>query len=401
MEGGWKWVRDPRGPRHEIGQECDAAGVKFRRRSVVSDVTDLCVDHLRAERSEFDAIAEWINTPECAIDLDAGGKRTPTDDLFMPTRMTACLPSEGEPTRWLAFLERVLPDPEVRAYIQRLCFYLLYGHNREHILAFLYGEGRNGKGVFTRTLAGIMGDYAMTADPDTFMLTRHAQHRQVFARMVGRRLVAIDEIPQGATWNDARIKQCSGGDPIEANFMRENSFEFTPAFTLFISGNHKPRFRGVSTAIRARLHLIPFTEVIPEKEIDPHLDRKIEEEWPQIFRWMLDGGAAYRERGLDAPKAVRDAGREYLDSSDPVGCFMRHRIEYADGAVTTRKTAWQAFLAWAEGAGEPVHGIRQCDLDEALTRRFRRDRGRGGIQFHGLAIPPEEGEADFAAGFGA
>jgi hypothetical protein len=46
-------------------------------------------------------------------------------------------------------------------------------------------------------------------------------------------------------------------DPISARFMRQDFFTFSPAFKLWIGGNHKPGLR-VDEAIRRRLNLIPF-----------------------------------------------------------------------------------------------------------------------------------------------
>ena len=40
--------------------------------------------------------------------------------------------------------------------------------------------------------------------------------------------------------------------------MHKDFFDFDPQFTLLVSGNHKPRLRDVTPAIRERLHMIPF-----------------------------------------------------------------------------------------------------------------------------------------------
>ena len=42
--------------------------------------------------------------------------------------------------------------------------YALTGRTREHALFFGYGIGANGKGVTINTVAGILADYAQTAD---------------------------------------------------------------------------------------------------------------------------------------------------------------------------------------------------------------------------------------------
>jgi putative DNA primase/helicase len=55
---------------------------------------------------------------------------------------------------------------------------------------------------------------------------------------------------------------------VSARFMRQDFFEYRPAFKLVIAGNHKPSLRSVDEAIRRRFHLIPFALTIPAAERD-------------------------------------------------------------------------------------------------------------------------------------
>jgi putative DNA primase/helicase len=81
--------------------------------------------------------------------------------------VTAVTPG-GECPLWHKFLGKVTGgDAELKAYLQRVAGYCCTGFVREQALFFLYGTGANGKGVFTSTLAGVLGDYATTAPLDT------------------------------------------------------------------------------------------------------------------------------------------------------------------------------------------------------------------------------------------
>jgi putative DNA primase/helicase len=99
----------------------------------------------------------------------------------------------------------------------------------------------------------------------------------------------------------------TGGDPISARFMRQDFFTYTPAFKLFIIGNHKPGLRSVDEAIRRRFNLVPFTVTIPVIERDPKLADKLRAEWPGILAWAIEGCQRWQHIGLVAPKIVRDA----------------------------------------------------------------------------------------------
>src|ERR1019366_636472 len=126
---------------------------------------------------------------------------------------------------------------------------------------------------------GLMGDYAKAAPIETFLDSKHEQHPTNLAGLQGARLVTAVETEDGKRWAESRIKALTGGDRISARFMRQNFFEFTPQFKLFVAGNHKPGLRSVDEAMRRRFNLLPFTVTIPVAERDLELGQKLREEW--------------------------------------------------------------------------------------------------------------------------
>ena len=129
--------------------------------------------------------------------------------------MTKCaaIASDGSEDcpRWRQFLDRVTGgNRQLEAYLKRCAGYWLTGLTGEHAMWFLYGTGRNGKGVFLNTISRIMGDYAMTASPDTFTADGHGKHLTVLARLQGARLVVSQETEEGVPWAEARIKSVTG-----------------------------------------------------------------------------------------------------------------------------------------------------------------------------------------------
>lgn len=103
--------------------------------------------------------------------------------------------------------------------------------------------------------------------------------------------------------------------------MRQDFFEFEPAFKLIITGNHKPGLRSVDEAMRRRFHLIPFAAKIPAEKRDPKLIEKLNAELPGILSWMIQGCLDWQKQGLSPPPAVKSATDEYLSAEDlsPLG----------------------------------------------------------------------------------
>ena len=215
---------------------------------------------LAASTSQWDAEPMLLGTPGGYIDLWTG-LTGPTERLKFVTQLTSVTPDpEVRIDGWLTFLKRITGgDRALQDYLQRVAGYCLTGLTEEHVFFFLFGTGRNGKGVFTRVLMKLLGDYACMAPLETLIDQNGTQHPAGLAMLRGKRLVVASETESDRAWAEARIKLMTGGDPIAARFMRQDFFEYTPQFKLMVSGNHRPVFRHVDEAMRARLHLIRST----------------------------------------------------------------------------------------------------------------------------------------------
>src|SRR5262249_30247609 len=156
-------------------------------------------------------------------------------------------------------------------FLQRYFGYCLTGQTSEHRFVFAYGTGANGKGTLINTISRVLADYATIADVGTFIAATHERHPTDVAKLHGFRLVVAQETEKGRRWDETKIKSLTGGDKMTARFMRQDFFDFTPTFKLFIIGNHKPRLDTVDEAMRRRLLLVPFTVQIPPEERDPDL----------------------------------------------------------------------------------------------------------------------------------
>ena len=263
------------------------------------------------------------------IDLDTGIDRPPRREDYC-TKSTAVSPAPpGTPCpMWIAFLDRVTGGNDALiGFLQRYLGYCLTGHVHEHVLLFLYGTGSNGKSVFVNTVVGIFGDYAITAPMEMFLTRKFEAHPTEIARLKGARLVVAHETQRGRSWDEAKIKNLTGGDVLTGRFMRGDFFDFKPTHKLLIVGNYKPSLRNVDEAIRRRILLAPFTVQIPEAERDPDLPEKLKAEWPAILCWIVDGCLEWQRYGLVVPTIVRDATAEYFADQDTLARWAEEWLE--------------------------------------------------------------------------
>jgi putative DNA primase/helicase len=261
---------------------------------------------------------------------------------------------------WEAFLERAMGgNPELVEFLQRLIGYALTGEVREHVLAFFHGDGANGKSTFLATIHAMLGDYATPAARKLLFRGRSDRHPTELATLYGRRFVTCSEIEEGLAFDEALVKDLTGGDRINARRMQEDEWSFDPTHKLFLAGNHKPSVRGDDEGIWRRMRLVPWDVVIPEGERDPELPTKLRAELAGVLRWSVEGCLAWQRHGLDAPTAVRAATREYREENDLLGQFFRDYLVFAPDATVSRRELRETYGRACQEAGTEPLGAKR------------------------------------------
>ena len=327
---------------------------------------------------ELDRDAYVLNVLNGTIDLHTG-LLLPHDPGRLITKLAPVVynPTATAPT-WQACLARVLPYPAVREFWQRFVGYCLTGDESEQILLFLYGPGANGKTTVINAVMATLGDYAQTAAPDLLVQSSGDRHPTELADLMGARLVATVEVQEGRRLAEVLVKQLTGGDRIKGRWMRSDFFEFKPTHKLVLVANHKPIVKGSDYAIWRRIRLVPFSEVIPEHERDPHLPEKLQAELPGILAWAVQGCLAWQRDGLTAPEPVVEATASYKREQDSLSDFILDACEIGETLECTAAALRTAYNHWCETNGErPLTatglGLR---LEEKgfLSGRTRRSR---------------------------
>jgi putative DNA primase/helicase len=339
---------------------------------------------LAARSDQWDSDPWLLNTPGGVIDL-RNGNILPHRPEYCMTKITS-VPPGGKCPLFRAFLERVTgDDAELCDYLKRLFGYSLTGITREHVLAFLWGTGANGKSVLLTTVAGILHDYHKTAPVETFTASHNERHPTDLAGLAGARLVTAVETEEGRRWAESKIKTLTGGDTIAARFMRQDFFEFVPQFKLVIGGNHKPGLRSVDEATSRRIHLIPFTVTIPAEQRDHELAEKLKDEWPGILSWMIEGCLEWQRGGLSPPEAVKAATAEYLSAEDAIAAWISDCCERAPSAFEATTHLYESFAAWAERSGE-FAGSRKHFRQKLILQNLTEKNNGFARGFTGLRI---------------
>lgn len=319
--------------------------------------------------TQLDAHRMLLNTPAGAVDLTTGDLSAPSPEQ-LHTRSTKVAPDpEIFTPRWVRFLAQTFGgDEELLRYVQRMAGYSASGSVKWHVLPFLHGPGGNGKGVFLNVLRAILGDYAATA-PNAFLMAGGQRHETEIARLHGLRLVIASEVNQDAKFDEAKVKELTGGDGLTARFMRQDHFTFEPTHKLWLMGNHQPRVSAGGQSFWRRLRLMPFIRT-PDEVIEDLDLLLIAEEGPGILAWVIQGAVDVFAHGLRDPDSVKAATAQYAAEEDALARFLDEACIVGGGAQvrTVTEVFRSAYEKWCKAEGEDPMPSRQ--LGRELKDRF-------------------------------
>jgi putative DNA primase/helicase len=281
---------------------------------------------------KIDADPYLLGLENGVVDLRKVEFREARRDDYVTKAAGTAFDARAECPEWEAFLSKIFPKGD------RLMF-------------VLWGVGSNGKSTFRETVFSLLGDYAVGSDASLLIANKNAGGATPdVARLHGRRLITINETEQHSRLNEARVKFITGHDTITARNLYEEPFDFAPTHKTFLTTNHKPIVRGTDEGIWRRLHLLPFTHIIPVEERDRHFrQKKLMPEMPGILNWALEGLKAYWRDGLNPPQEVLSATQEYRDDMDIVGQWIEERCCRNPASVEKVAGLHRDYEQWSRG----------------------------------------------------
>lgn len=345
---------------------------------------------------EFSTIShQWnsnpflLGTPSGTVDLKTGSIRQGSyKDLI--SKSTAVSPTplnqfdpEVDCPRWMKLLREALNgNEEMIEALQRWAGYCLTGKTEEQRLLFVYGIGGSGKSTVINTIAKIMGDYAINIPTSLLTKQKYEAHPEGLARLDGARMVWCSETEQGDSWAENRIKSLTGGDPVTARYMRQHTFQFDPQFSLIIVGNNQPSLSNVDEAITRRFIIFPFNN--PPDSKDPALPEKLQEEWPGILSWAIQGCLDWQNHGLLVPKLAQEATDSYFSSQDLFSQWIEDYCVIDTTSAEKTSALYEEYSNFMLSNGERPLAKNKGFPEKMKQRGFSRINGKYGIDGRGF-----------------
>jgi putative DNA primase/helicase len=278
---------------------------------------------------DFDVNPNLVNLPNGTLDLESNTFVSEHLAEHMLTKtFGAEFDKDAECPQFRQFMADVLPDDDVRAYVQRSLGYTLLGQPTEHSMYLLHGPSGTGKTVLTSLMTSVFGDYGCTAPASTFRLKRQSETLDLH-KLRGARFVATSEMPEGQQLDEDLVKRITGGDKVTSRGLYQEFTEWSPRCVVWIATNFLPRVSSDDNAIWRRAKCVRMAT-----EFGPNANREIlgyanilVKEASGILNWLLEGLAAYRNVGLSQPDAVTLDIEAYRTDVDTVASFVRDRMD--------------------------------------------------------------------------
>ena len=327
------------------------------------------------------------------VDLATGELRAPNPAELITQQVTTSYDPAAKCPLWVATLNRILPDPEVRAFLQRAIGYSLTGYTREQVMFLCEGRGANGKSVVVETLMALLGGYAQKAPSDLLLARASGSDlSNDVARLRGARFAAAVETDENRRLAEARVKELTGADTVTARFLHREFFEFKPVCKLWFVTNHRPKISGTDDGIWRRLLTIPFGEYIGPAERDTALGEKLLGELPGILAWAIRGCLDWQRQGLNPPAAVLDAAVQYRQEQDVLGGFIAERCVVREGISAAASGLYKEYQDWCTENGHSPYS--QTSFGIKLSERgFVREK-KGTITWRKIGLRAQFGNWD-------
>jgi len=263
------------------------------------------------------------------------------------------------PEKFAAFIEKITSKdgtlrPDLAMWLLFYFGYSLTGETGASFFINCFGSGQNGKSVLLKLIMAIFGDYASPINQDIVIENRFASPFML-SRLSGIRFGVLADAGEGQL-NMKLLKEITTGEPIDAPVKFKDSITLRAVCKLAVGTNYKLTLKNTGKDVKRRFRLIPFDYTIPDEEIVPDLDKKLLEEAPNILKLLIYLASEYYRRGKGArafPKCevIDEASKEYLESQDLVGRWVKDNTEPTQGSQENVDNLYQDFRKWCEGDG--------------------------------------------------
>ncbi len=256
-------------------------------------------------------------------------------------------PSTPTPAAFEAFLNRVLPDIDIRARVQEYIGYTLLPDAPHQVAQFWIGPGANGKGVLANIVQALhhrvaavnldsLGGFSMT-------------------EAVNASLIYCDETPR-KPMDDVMFKTMTASESVTIQRKYRDPLTTKLRGKWLVLGNHLPEINDHTEGFWRRLDIVPFDVTIPPAERDPLLAQHIiNHELDGVLNWAVEGALRLLARGKFDPvrpaAMVTSLNVAKVEANSILYWWQDTEQSIKASADTKREHVYQTYTRWCGSNG--------------------------------------------------
>ena len=209
--------------------------------------------------------------------------------------------------------------------------------------------GRAGKGTLERLLRKLVPEEFTSA------VSPFKWDKEYFiASLIGSRLNAVGELPDGECIPAANFKSVLGGDLLAGRHPMKQVVTFHNEAAHLFTSNHLVTTKDHSEAFFSRWLLLEFPNslLVSGGEIDTGLaDRIISNELSGIAHWALEGGIRLLQQGRFSSSTVHDRLMvQWRQTSSSIHEFIHECCVVGPALLVRRSTFYAAYTNWCKAS---------------------------------------------------
>jgi putative DNA primase/helicase len=371
------------------------AAYKAQTSRRINAIIDLARSHpnVKTVQSQWDVSPDLLATPNGVIDLITGKLRDGRQSDMLSHAIPVKYDPDAKCARWEQFLNEILEGPEEIREMQKFLGYCLTGQTTEQVVAFLQGEGSNGKSKLITALTELMGwdenGYSWRMDMACLDESSRNNIPNDLAALVGKRVAVAAEARPETRIDVAKVKMLSGEDVIPGRRLYAEHFNFRPSAKIILNVNHLPEASDSSNGYWRRALCWRFVCDFerPGSGKDKDLSEKLRKEYSGILNWLLQGTAMWRREGITPTSRMLEMTRGYRESNDPLGNFARECLVFEERRTVSIADLKARAEEWQRSSQEP---FEMKNLRQFLLRKGCKDgRGGGARLWKGVGLKDE------------
>lgn len=287
------------------------------------------------------------------------------------------------------FLEKIFPFEDQRIFMFQHLASVIIGDCKNQQMFHYYGYGSNGKSMFTKLMAKMLGEYAGTI-PTTLICQKRGKIGSCspeVAGLKGLKYAVLQEPTKGDTINEGIMKELTGCDPISGRALYQDTVSFYPTFTVVSALNNFYNINTTDHGTWRRQQVIKFyssfldtngRDYDANNELHFPLDKHVADQFDRFkepFLQFLVQTAFQTNGDIEKCSMVENDTLNYRYSQDRIGKFILENIIEDDTATITKSQINMCANTWFEENYK--YKIPNKELYERLAEKY--DCNKSGV----------------------